>query len=218
MQVVRDDLRFDLEDREQVPHRLLEEAHAGRIVEIADMLRDERLVGARDTDRVLERCADREHRRPRSGEANCLRRVATRAAHEHRRAAAVGCDHDRIVAANDDRSVMLQVGVRDARESLESFRVAGHERLAARVRARHHEHQRLRLCEPGEARGPAGIFVKQQPLQRRGRQHHAERREAGRNAVEFPVGSNPFRRDHNRPLGGGKQPHRIGIEHHEARE
>ena len=55
--------RLDFEDAEQVRDGLFEKADGRRIVEIADVLRDEGLLAARDADRVLEPAAQREHRR-----------------------------------------------------------------------------------------------------------------------------------------------------------
>jgi len=61
MQVVRDNFRRHVEDVQQVGDALLEEAAGGGIVEIADMLRDEGFIAARDADRVLEPATDRQH-------------------------------------------------------------------------------------------------------------------------------------------------------------
>ena len=68
------------------------------------------------------------------------------------------------------------------REPRERLVVAGHQRLAARVGAGHHQHQGCGAVEPRRARRAARGLVEQQVLQRRVRQHRAEPREAGRDA------------------------------------
>ena len=63
--------------------------------------------------------------------------------------------------------------------------VAGHQRLAAGIGARHHQHEILRLGEPARPGGPPGRLVEQQVLQRRVGQHRAEPGEARRDAGEL---------------------------------
>jgi len=54
MQIVRDHRRLDVEDRDEVREGLLQRGAGRRIIQVADVLRDERLVAARDADRALE--------------------------------------------------------------------------------------------------------------------------------------------------------------------
>ena len=171
------------------------------------MLRDECLVAARDADGVLEMAAEREHRRPRSREPDRARRVAAGAADELRaaaRALGTGAQHA-VVAAGHDGAVVHEEGVGDAREPTHRLDVAGDKRLAARIRAGHHEHEVVRLGEPTRTRGPPARLVEQQELQRRVRQHRAEPGEPGRNPGQRVVDAWPFAQQHDRPLGAPQQ-------------
>ena len=66
--------------------RLVAEADRVAVVEVADMLRDERFATARQRDRVLEIGAGGEHARPFGAEVDRLGDEAARAADEGRRA------------------------------------------------------------------------------------------------------------------------------------
>ena len=82
MKVVGDRLRREIEDLQQVIDRLLERFAGRRVVEVADVLRHERLVAARDAGRALEPAAGRNDRRAGAREAYRARRVAPGAANE----------------------------------------------------------------------------------------------------------------------------------------
>ena len=179
MQVVRDPFRRDLEHRRQVLDRLDERRAGRRVVEIADVLRDERLVAARHADRILEIAAERDDRRPRSWQLDRARRVAAGAAHELEAAGrAIGArTQHAVVAARDDRTVVHEQRVGDARKTPDGFVVVDHQRLAAGIGAGHHEHELVRHLEPRRAVRSPRRLVEQQVLQRRVRQHRAEPRE-----------------------------------------
>ena len=86
MQVVRDQRRLDVEDRQEVGDRFVQ-CHAGRrVVELADVLRHERLVAAGHADRVLVVAADGDDRRAGARQPYGARGVAARAANELERA------------------------------------------------------------------------------------------------------------------------------------
>ncbi len=204
MQVVRDRHGFDREHVEQVIDGFLER-HAGRrVVERPDVLRQEGFVAARGADRVLQVGADGEHRRTVAGEPDRRRRVAARAADEGRRPVRLGARHA-VVAADQDGAVVHQQRVGDRAEAAHGFVVVDHQRLAAGIGARHHERERLRLAEPARSGGPAGGLVEQQHLQRRVRDHHAERRHPGRDAGQRLVAARLLVEQHDRPLGRGQQ-------------
>jgi hypothetical protein len=61
----------------QARHRLLEEREAVRVVEVADVLRQDRLLAARQADGRLQLTADREHARARHREGQ-PQRVGTK--------------------------------------------------------------------------------------------------------------------------------------------
>ncbi len=183
VQVVGDGLRLHVEHRAQVVDHLDQRAAGGRVVEVADVRRQEGLVAARDADRVLQPGAGGEHRRARARQLDRPGRVAARAADELRGAGGAQPQHA-VVAARDDVAVVHQKRVGDALQPGQGFVVADHQRLAARVGAGHHEQQVLRVVavQPGRARGPAGGLVEQQELDRRAGQHHAQHVQARRDA------------------------------------
>jgi hypothetical protein len=67
VQIVRNQSRLDLEDGDQVLDRFDQRVAGGRVVELPDVLRDERFVAPRDADRVLEVAPQCHHRRPVGG-------------------------------------------------------------------------------------------------------------------------------------------------------
>ncbi len=142
MQVVGAGPRLHLQDGEEVLHRLVQRLAGRRVVEVADVRRQERLVAARHADGVLEPGARGEDRRAGTRQADGARRVAAGAPHEGGPAGR-GADHA-VVAAGGDVAVVHHVGIRDAGEPPHRLVVADHERLAARVGARHDEHELLR--------------------------------------------------------------------------
>ncbi len=126
MQVVRDDGRSHVDDRHQVGGRAFQRHAGGRIVEVADVLRDEGLVVAGDADRVLEIAAQRQYRRSGARQPDRPRRVSASAAHEleprPRRIRIVERAHDAVVAADDDVAVVDEEGIGDARQAYAALR------------------------------------------------------------------------------------------------
>ena len=116
MQVVRDELRLDVEDRHEVRDRVDQRRAGRRVVEVADVLRHERLVAARHADGVLEIAAEREHRRPGAREPDRSRRVAAGAADELDGAAAVAARSTLSSQRDDDVAVVHEERVGDAGE------------------------------------------------------------------------------------------------------
>ena len=153
MQVVCDQRRLHVEDREQVGDRLVLR-HAGRrVVELADVLRHERFVAARDADGVLVVAADGDDRRAGGGEPDRARCVAAGAADELECAAVRPRAQHAVVAADHDIAIVHDEGVGNAFEPGDRFAVAGDQRLAGRIGAGHHQREGLLRVEPGAARG-----------------------------------------------------------------
>src|SRR5208282_120511 len=108
MQIVGNALRLDLQNRNQVLDGV-HQGHAGRRVdEIADVLRYERFVAARDAYGVLVMYSQCDHRGTGSEQLDRLGRVAPGAANELKSASRTpGNDaHHAVVAAGDDGAVM----------------------------------------------------------------------------------------------------------------
>ena len=103
--------------------------------------------------------------------------------------------HHAIVAARQNRPVVSDETVGDAAQTPYRLFIADDQRFAAGVGAGHDQQQRLRLLQPRRAHRPFGRFVKQQIVQRRVGQHHAEVRQAGGD-----VGEGFYVRSHPRPL------------------
>ena len=99
----------------------LDQRHAGRrVVEIADVLRYERFVAARDADGVLEVAAQREHRRAGREQLDRPRRVAAGAADELEvlpRLPRSDAQHA-VVAAGDDGAVVHEQDDRRCRQAV----------------------------------------------------------------------------------------------------
>ena len=167
-------------------------APAGRrVVEVADVLRDERLVAARDADGVLEPAAGREHGRAlRAGEARPRRGVKPRARRTnwHARArSAPRASHDAVVAAHHDVAVVRRAASAMPRQPRDAPRRC--RSPAARRRGWRWSSPApasLRVARASRARRPARGLVEQQVLERRVRQHHAQPGESGRHARRAP--------------------------------
>ncbi len=159
MQVVGDDLGLDPEQSAQVACGLDEGLEGRQMLEIADVMaaHELRLFGHRDG--VLELRADGEHlasRPAREGE-----RLRGEAAGPPHHLQAPSCrPHDRVVAADVDRTIVRQHGVDQGPEPCERLLVGVRDRVVGPVSAAHHE-------------GPAHLGH-QQVVERRVGQHQAE--------------------------------------------
>ena len=100
MQVAGGEFRLDRQDRAEMRDRLVAEADRLAVVEIADMLRHERLAPARERHGVLQVGAGGEHARAVDAEVDRLGDEAARAAQIGGRA--VEDAHHQIVGAHDD--------------------------------------------------------------------------------------------------------------------
>ena len=191
-----------------------------RIVELADVRRNERFVAAGRADGVLEISAEGDHRGPRSRQLDDARRVAARAAHELEaaRCAIRARAQHAVVAARDDCAVVDEQRVGDAGEPPERFAVVDDQRFAARVGARHHQHELLRRLEPCRTRGPTRRLVEEQVLQRRVRQHRSEPREPGGNTGECRVGESALAQQHDRALYRVEQRMLAGVRDGQRRQ
>ncbi len=110
---------LDLEDRGQMPDRLVAEADGLAVVEIADVLRDEGLSAAGDRDRILEIGARGDHARAVEAEIDRVRNETARAPDIG--GGPVDNAHDGIVGPDDDGALVADDQVGDARKT--PFRV-----------------------------------------------------------------------------------------------
>lgn len=230
MQVVGDEPRLDVQHLPQMGHRLDHRLTGGGVVEIAHMLGNEGFVTAGQAHGVLEVAAQRQHRRTAAGELDGTRYVTPSTTNELLRWVIGGFgSHHRIITAHQDLAVVKEEGIGDAGEALQRHMVSDDQRLAAGVGAGHHQHQRLRLREPGEPVGPAGRLVEQQVLQRRMGQHHAQPGESRRHAVQLLVDDALLAQQHDGALRRREQDlcaaadiaplrrrHRVGDHHREG--
>ncbi len=100
---------LDLEHGAQVLDGFVERATGRRIVERADVLREERLVAARHADRVLEEGANGQHRRTAPRQPDRRRRVAARPPHERgyrARGRRARVADDTVVATNEHVAIV----------------------------------------------------------------------------------------------------------------
>ena len=198
MQVVRNPLRLDLQDVDQVRDCILKEAAGRCIVEVADVLRNEGLIAARDADRILEPATDRQHRRAGIGQLDGPWRVAACPTNELE--AAGGSTNHSIVAAHNDVAIVRQEGIGDISQSLHRFVITDDQRLPTWIGAGHDQAQRLRLGQPGGSFRTTGGFVEQQVLQRCIGQHDAKPRQARRHPRQALIGEMALLEQHDRAL------------------
>ena len=193
VQVVGDDLRRHGEELLEVRDALGEGAQRLLVAQVADVVADPGARALGHAERALE--LGPAGQQPGGGERERERRgdVAARAA-QHERPAADGA-HDRVVGARVDRAVVEQDVVGDAGQALARVVVAVGDRLVGHVAARHHERRR-------------GV-VREQVVQRRVGQHHAELAAARGDRRRHGRAGAP-RGEHDRPLVAGQQ-RRLGL-------
>ena len=175
MEVAGDDLRRDLEQGGEEVHAVFEREHRAQIAHVADIGRGVEKLPRAERKAVLELAADGEHLSALSascgGDEEGQRRKPAAAADE------VGMArvpvHDAVVRAQADAPVVREDEIRHGRERRARFRVRMADRRARRVAARHHEVRRHRAVES------VGIG-KEQHLERRVGEHHADARIARR--------------------------------------
>ena len=162
-------LRFDLVHVAELLDRTLEGDERLRAPHVADVLAHPRVVTSREAKGVLELAPDRQRRRDAGGQPNRQRRVAARAA--DRQFVTVDQADHRVVARHMDRPVVTDPCIGDAPQPLPSVRVLEADRLVGEVAARHHEDLRRRVSIRD-----SGHRSKEQMVQRRIREHHADQR------------------------------------------
>ena len=198
VQVMRDQLGGDPEQPPEVPDALGERPQRLVVLQVTDVVREERPVLAAQAERVLQLGAAGQHR---AGEAAAdgqrLGHVAAGAA-QHGHPAAQRPDH-RVVGPDMDGPVVAEEGVRDAAEPAERVVVGVGDRLVGHVAAGQHER--------------AGHVTEQQVVQRRVRQHQAEMPVTGRHRVRDRCRAvGPPGQQHDRPRAAGQHPLRGGID------
>ena len=191
MQVVRDELRLDVEEALEMLDAIGERPQRLRVLQVADVVGHERMVTLSQAERVLQLGTAGQHRpRERLPHSERLRHIPPRAP-EHRLATGGRAD-DRVVGANVDGPVMHQEGVGDPSQPVEGIGVAVGDRLIGHVPARHHQ-------------WPGG-GGKQQMVQRRVREQQPEVPVARRDRRgDELIGGGQSRQQNDRPAGAGQR-------------
>ena len=159
------------------------------VLQVADVVRDERPVLHRQAERVLQLRAAGQHRPGQAGgEAERLGRVAAGAAQQ--RFPAPQRPHHRVVGPDVDRPVVGEEGVRDARQPRQRVAVGVGDRLVGNVAAGQDD----RVADLREQQVMQGSVGKHDPQLAVARRDRGGDRGAGQ-AVE----------QHHRPPGAGQQ-------------
>ena len=184
MQVVNDQLGPDGEQLLVKRDILLEGSEGVVMIEVAQVMAEERMPAAAQGERRLELTADGQDR-PRALERQFdrLRRVAARP--PQRQFLSVDDPRHRIVAADVDRPIVSQKQIGDAGQPGDGVVILVGDRLVGTVAAGHDERDVAQLSQ-------------QQMMQRRVRQHHAEVRVAGGDRFG-DAGIGPLAEQHDRP-------------------
>ena len=180
VQVVGDRQRRPVEQALQLADGLLEPAEGGEVVEVAQVLRDDRLAAFGQADGDLHLGADRQHGGPTHGQLDRLGRVPAAPAQRARRPRHDA--HDRVVHPGVDGPIVEQEAVGQRTQPLERVGVLAGDRLLAAVAAGHHLQGRPQVGE--------------QLLQRRGRQEEPHLGQRGRHAGG-ERGARPQRTEHD---------------------
>jgi hypothetical protein len=189
VQVVRDHLRLGVEQPPEMGDPLGEGPQGLEVLQVADVVRDERPVLHRQAERVLQLRAAGQHRPGQAGgEAERLGRVAARAAQQ--RFPAPQRPHHRVVGPDVDRPVVGEEGVRDARQPGQRVVVGVGDRLVRHVAA-------------GQDDGAADLG--QQQVMQRGVGEHDPQLAVARRDRLGDRGAGPARQQHHRPPGSGQQ-------------
>ena len=227
VQVVRDGPRRHLQRGHQVLDREVERRAGRRVVEVADVLREEGLVAAGHAGRVLEPAAGGDDRRrgrargagvrgasrrgtdrrvpqpPRTRSARagspaaCSRARGAGTAARPTTRCAPRCRRSGSTMSRSCTSSASAMPPSRASASSLSMTSGSPPGLALVITS-------TSGCGRGEPRGarrPAGGLVEEQVLQRRVRQHRAQPRETRRDARQRGIGAGGLRRQHDRPRG-----------------
>ena len=167
MQISGEHLGLYLKELLILRHRLCVGREHRRIRQIADVLTEERLPAARQTERILQLRTARENALSiGKGQGERRGRIAAAAAQDLLPARPDA--HDGVVHAVHDLTVVHENRIRDLRQPLLRLRIPIEDRLAAEIRARHH---------------PEIIRPEQEEMHGRIRQHDTEVRIPGRNTL-----------------------------------
>ena len=178
VQVVGYRHRLHPQHMQQMADRFLQEVHGRGVVQVADMLRQERLVPARHADGGLQMPADRQNRRDGARQPH-RHRHETPPAPQESGSTRQHPDH-RVIGADDDVAVMIDHGIRDPGQPPVRLGVADRERFAAGIGGGHDQRQLLRFVQPSRPGRPSGRLVKKQVVQGSIGQHDAQPRQIGR--------------------------------------
>jgi hypothetical protein len=107
---------------------------------------------------------------------------------------------------------MHQYRIGNAGQAFLRLIIADHQRFAAGVGAGHHQDERLWLCHPVRAYGPAAGFMEDQPVDRRVGQHDAQPGEAGGEVRKNRVDAWLLAQQNNRALRGLQQRGLGGVD------
>ncbi len=156
MQVVRDAFGINAEETAHVLDGPFEHLHGFEILEVPDMLAEDRVMLARETERVLQFAAAREDLLDGRGEIDRMRRVSARAP-DHA-VAAFERAHDRVIRWHVDAPVVREEVLGESVQPRRDLFVAACDWLLGQVAGGHDQRIVRRAFE-------------QQMMQRRIRQH-----------------------------------------------
>ena len=186
VEIVSDRLRAHRDDGLQVLDRLLQRVAGTRVVEIADVLRQEGLVAAGQAHRALQIRPQSEHWRHLAVEADRSWRVSPCSTQEMQARLGGGGrsgrrDHQRVVAAHHDVAIVDEIGVCDPGEATHRLCVVDEQRFATGIGGGHDQRQILFDIEPMRPGRPASIVMEEQIMNWRRGQHQTDPGQLGRN-------------------------------------
>ena len=164
MQIVRNRLRFYAKQFLQILQRLLKEDQRLEVLQVADMLAENRVASLRQAEGVFQFGSAGEDLLHRHAEIDRLRYIAARPP-QHTLASLKGA-YDGVIHAHVNVAVMKEEPVGDRAQPLRSFFIGDDDRLFAEVSTRHDQRRKLRCF--------FRRIAEQQVMKRRVGKHDAE--------------------------------------------
>src|ERR1700678_1781730 len=173
MQIIRSHARFYAKHVLHVFECLFKKAHRLVVLQVANMLAENRIPILRQAESVLQLTAERENLFHRYLQIDRLWHKPARAPENP--LPTLKSANDRIINSRRNVPVMQQKPICNTIEPRQRLRIRNHDRLLAKIAARHHQGSEPALT--------LRRITKEEIVQRRIRQHHANGRIAGRNAL-----------------------------------